>query len=112
MADSKYGIKTYESHQEKSIRKDFVDLFKENPIPEEQILSNLGLFLNSKTLSRVLFMDHIYKQIVDVPGIIVEFGTRWGQNVSLFSALCGIYEPFNRHRKIVAFDTFVGFQAL
>jgi hypothetical protein len=26
-----------------------------------------------------------------------------------FSALRGIYEPFNRHRKIIGFDTFAGF---
>ena len=32
-----------------------------------------------------------------------------GQNASFFSALRGIYEPFNRHRKIIAFDTFEGF---
>jgi hypothetical protein len=54
-------------------------------------------------------MDHIYTKSIDVQGIVVEFGTRWGQNAALFSALRGIYEPFNRHKKIVAFDTFEGF---
>ena len=46
---------------------------------------------------------------MDVPGIVVDFGTRWGQNASLFAALRGIYDTFHRHRKIVAFDTFTGF---
>ena len=54
----------------------------------------------------------MYEQIIDIPGIIVEFGTRWGQNVSLFAALRGIYDTFNRHRKIVAFDTFAGFPSV
>ena len=54
-------------------------------------------------------MDHLYKQIIDVMGVIMEFGTRWGPNISQFSALRGIYEPFNRHRKIIGFDTFSGF---
>ena len=54
-------------------------------------------------------MNHLYRQIIDVQGIVIEFGTRWGQNLALFSALRGIYEPFNRHRKIVGFDTFAGF---
>jgi len=31
---------------------------------------------------------------------------------ALFSALRGIYEPFNRHRKIIAFDTFTGFPSV
>src|SRR3989344_6659613 len=103
------GIKVYESDQEKHIRNQIVEHFKNCPIPDDQLMSNLGLFLNSKNLSRILFMDHIFKQIVDVPGAIFEFGTRWGQNIALFSALRGIYDPFNRHKKIVGFDTFTGF---
>jgi len=106
------GIKTYDSAQEKLTRQQFVEHLKKCPVPDDQLLSNLGLFLNSKNLSRILFMDHLYRQIVDVQGIIIEFGTRWGQNLALFAALRGIYEPFNRHRKIVGFDTFAGFPGI
>lgn len=102
----------YASAEEMDIRADFVRHFRACPIPEADILNNLGLFLNSKNLSRILFMDHIYRQIVDVMGTVMEFGTRWGQNMSLFAALRGIYEPFNRHRRIIGFDTFTGFPAL
>ena len=108
----KFGIKTYGSTEEELIREQFAEHFKKCPIPDDQFLSNLGLFLNSKNLSRILFMDHLYKQIIDVQGIIIEFGTRWGQNLALFSALRGIYEPFNRHRRTVGFDTFVGFPTI
>ena len=104
-----YGIKTYTSESENISRSEFVEHFKKCPIPEDQLLSNLPLFLNSKNLSRLLFMDHLYKQIIDVMGVVMEFGTRWGPNISQFSALRGIYEPFNRHRKIIGFDTFKGF---
>lgn len=103
------GQELYRSIEEDKIRTSFVQHFRNCPIPETDILQNLGLFLSSKNLSRILFMDHIYKQMLDVHGVVMEFGTRWGQNVSLFSALRGIYEPFNRHRKIIAFDTFKGF---
>ena len=106
---SKTDIITYESNSEKQLREDFFNLYKSSPIPERQILSNLGLFINSKNLSRILFMDYLYRKIIDVQGVIMEFGVRWGQNMSLFSALRGIYEPFNRHRKIIGFDTFEGF---
>src|SRR3989344_5997147 len=102
-------IKAYSSEQETEIRKKIVELFKDCPIPDDQKLSNLGLFLNSKNLSRILFMDHLFKQVVDIPGAVFEFGTRWGQNIALFSSLRGIYDPYNRHRKIVGFDTFSGF---
>jgi hypothetical protein len=112
MKDTKQGIKTYESGNEKSSRSGLLGKLKETPLPDEQLLSNLGLYLDSKSLSRILFMDFLYRQVVDVQGIVVEFGTRWGQNLALFAALRGIYEPFNRHRKIVGFDTFAGFPTI
>jgi len=103
------GIKSYESDDEKLNRMDFLRLLKTCPLPEEQIVPNLGLFLGSKNLSRILFLDHIYQKIIDTQGVVLDFGTRWGQNMAVFSALRGIYEPFNRHRKIIGFDTFSGF---
>ena len=55
---------------------------------------NLGLFLTPQALSRILFMDFLYRQILDIQGVVIELGCRWGQNLSLFSSLRGIYEPF------------------
>tara|TARA_Y100000310_G_scaffold341332_2_gene440151 strand:+ start:3472 stop:4224 length:753 start_codon:yes stop_codon:yes gene_type:complete len=103
------GVISYSSYLEKDTRNNLQDLLKTCPIPEDQILSNLGLFLGSKDLSRILLMHHLYQLIIDVPGVIMDFGTRWGQNMAIFIALRGIFEPFNRHRKIIGFDTFEGF---
>lgn len=106
---SKTSIKSYLTDSERDNLQKFIKLFQDCPIPDDQIFQNLGLFLNSKDLSRILFMNHIYKKIRDVQGIVIDFGTRWGQNMAIFSALRGFYEPFNRHKKIVGFDTFRGF---
>jgi hypothetical protein len=54
-------------------------------------------------------MHELYKKIIDVHGVIIEFGVRWGQNLALFESFRGIYEPFNYNRKIIGFDTFDGF---
>ena len=97
------------SDKEGKIRKEFFEHFQKCPIPDEELLANLGLFINTKYLSRILFMNYLYPQIIDIPGVIMEFGTRWGQNLALFSAMRGLYEPFNLHRKIIGFDTFSGF---
>ena len=107
--DNEYAIKTYSSKEEIQRRNEAIKHFLESPIPKDQLLSNMGLYLNSKALSRILFMDHLYRQIIDVMGVVMEFGTRWGPNLGQFAALRGIYEPFNRHRKIIGFDTFSGF---
>jgi len=112
MRVTELGALSFESDGEKAIRKSFLHLFKNCPIPDDEILHNLGLFLSSKNLARILFMHHLYSQIIDVPGIIIEFGTHWGQNVSIFAALRGIYDTFHRHRKIIGFDTFKGFPAI
>lgn len=98
------------SSDEKDAFGRFTDMFENCPIPPDEMMANLGLFLYSKNLSRLLAFYELYKMIVsDTHGIIAEFGVRWGQNLALFSALRGIFEPFNRHRKIVGFDTFAGF---
>ena len=102
----------YSSNVEKTSRNNLLDLFNKNPIPQDQVLSNLGLFLDAKNLSRLLFLDFVYKFIIPVQGIIIDLGTRWGQNLSIFESLRSIYEPFNRHRKLVGFDTFTGFPML
>lgn len=112
MTKDKLSIQSYASPEETANRNEMARLIHASPIPDEQLLSNLGLFLQSKDLSRILFIDFLFRQIIDVQGAVVEFGTRWGQNLALFSALRGIYEPFNRHRKIIGFDTFSGFPSI
>ena len=54
-------------------------------------------------------MDFLYRQIVETQGVVLDLGCRWGQNSAIFCGLRGVYEPFNRLRKVVAFDTFGGF---
>jgi hypothetical protein len=97
------------SNDEREIQRQFVERYKSAPLPDDEMLPNLGLFLTSKALSRVLFFYEIYKKILNTHGVIIEFGVRWGQTLSLMSALRGIFEPFNRHRKVIGFDTFEGF---
>jgi len=105
----KEGDKEFSNNQEQDARLKLANLLEECKIPKPEILSNLGLFLNSKNLSRILFMNYIYQKIIDVQGVVFDLGTRWGQNMSLFTSFRGIYEPYNRHRKIIGFDTFKGF---
>jgi hypothetical protein len=107
--DKSFDIVTFGPDGERERRDSFLGLMRSCPIPDDELLMNLGLFLTPQTLSRILFMDFLYQKILDVQGIVTEFGCRWGQNASLFTSLRGIYEPYNRLRKIVAFDTFEGF---
>jgi hypothetical protein len=106
---NEFNIKWNASDKEDTIRNNFLQLFKKCPIPENEILLNLSLFIKRQDLSQILFMHELYKQIIGIHGIVVEFGVRWGKNMALFESFRGIYEPFNHNRKIVGFDTFSGF---
>jgi hypothetical protein len=105
-------VKANPSEREVTAREKFLETFKRCPIPENELLSQLGLFMNRQSLSRLLFMNELYQKIINVHGSIVEFGVRWGQNLSLFSSFRGMYEPFNCNRKILGFDTFSGFPSV
>ncbi|MDC1209571.1 class I SAM-dependent methyltransferase [Pseudomonadota bacterium] len=109
---NKFDAIVLSSASEKDAYQTIIDLFKNIDIPDDEMLANLGLFLNSKSLSRILFFYELYKKILDTHGVIFEFGVRWGQTLTILSALRGIFEPFNRHRKIVGFDTFSGFRGM
>ncbi len=89
-------------------RRNIVEALDGSPIPADERLRNLGLYLLPMDLKRFLFFDSLYNQFVDTPGIICEFGCRWGQNLAIMQSLRAIYEPYNHFRTIVGFDTFGG----
>jgi len=93
-------------------RKNLYRLFKNRPMPDDQLMVNLGLFMRSSALTKILYINELYQHIIDIPGVIVEFGTWWGQNLVLFENLRAIYEPFNYERRIIGFDTFKGYSGI
>lgn len=112
MEKQEIKINELSSEKEMAIRSSFIQLFKESPIPDNEILSNLGLFIRRQDFSRILFMHELYKKIINIHGIITEFGVRWGKNLALYEVLRGIYEPYNFNRRIIGFDTFEGFPSV
>ena len=112
MNDSTFDKVTYGADDQLHRRRRLVDLVRNTPIPDAELLQSIGLFLTPQTLSRILFMDFLYQKVLEVQGVVMEFGCRWGQNTSLFSSFRGIYEPFNRLRKVIAFDSFAGFPSV
>jgi len=58
MADiktQKHDAIVLSSQSEKDLQLKFVEMLKQAPLPEDELLANLGLFLSSKSLSRILF---------------------------------------------------------
>jgi hypothetical protein len=96
----------------KRSRENMEQLFREWPVPAPYRLDNLAMFLGRMGIQNILLMDDLYRQILGTHGVIMEFGVRFGINTALLVALRGIYEPYVRSRKIVAFDTFAGFPSV
>jgi len=105
-------MKTQASSGEIEAYRALVSLLESSPIPPGEILANLSLYLTRSTLSQILFMSHLYSMILNIHGVVIEFGNRWGRNLALLSSLRNIFEPHNYGRRIVGFDTFEGFPAV
>lgn len=110
--DNSIGTLVGSTTEEVAQKNSMAERLRGSPIPNSELMDNLGVYLTRQNLSRMLFIQEIYQQILPVHGLIMEFGVRWGQNLSLFSNLRGIHEPFNYNRRIVGFDTFVGFPSV
>lgn len=65
--------------------------------------------MNVGALSKLLYLNDLYQKIIDVPGVICEFGVQWGTTLTQLINLRSIYEPFNCSRIVYGFDTFEGF---
>ncbi len=70
---------------------------------------NLGLYVRSSLLVKFLVLNDLYRRFKPIPGVLIEFGTWWGQNLVLLENLRAIHEPFNKQRTIIGFDTFDGY---
>lgn len=112
MAKTGYSNVVRGSAEEAKAREIILDLFKKTPIPDAEILVNLGAYLRSTLLAKILYLNELYQEIEAIPGIIAEFGVWWGANLALFESFRSVYEPYNWTRKVVGFDTFEGYPAV
>lgn len=112
MTDSEHKdprIVPHESPGERDSRLRLTELLRETPIPYEYLIDNLPVYLRRHQLADLLAMDALYRMIIDVPGVVMEFGVLHGRHTATFTALRSIYEPYNSLRRVIGFDTFTGF---
>jgi len=106
-----YALETTASQAQIVSRKHLQEIFLKTPLPVEDLLFNLGLYTRSSLLVKYLVLYELYRKLLPVPGVIMEFGTWWGQNLVLLENLRAILEPFNKQRKIIGFDSFSGYSS-
>lgn len=100
------------SGQETEARQALLELFKRRPIPDDAILDHLEVFLRPQRIAELLALAQVYQRIIEVHGVVMEFGVRWGRHLSVFAGLRATLEPTNFYRRIIGFDTFAGFEGI
>ena len=107
------GEYTTRTNDEADLDGSLRDLLRSSPIFDSPHWSlHANVFLKRQSLSRLLYLDALYKEIVDIPGVICEFGVLYGATLVTLMILRGIYEPYNHSRHIYGFDTFEGFPSV
>ncbi len=104
-----FATETTASAAQLSARDELETLFRNSPLPAEDLLFNLGMYTRSSLLVKFIVMHELYARVKHIPGALIEFGTWWGQNLVLLENLRAIHEPFNKQRVILGFDTFSGY---
>jgi len=112
MGELDYKLQSRASEKQKSARERLLELFQTTPIPPEHLLVNLGLYMRSSVVAKFLYVNELYQQVVAIPGVVMEFGVWWGQNMALFESFRAAYEPYNYTRKIIGFDTYEGYPSV
>lgn len=107
-----YTIVNRGSAQENEARKQLFELFSSSPIPDDQALTNLGLFTRATGIAKLLYLHELYSHVLRVPGVVMEFGIWWGANLALLQGLRSVLEPYNVQRTVVGFDTFAGYSSI
>lgn len=100
---------TFQSTEEADASRLLAAMLKNTPVPDTEILRHLGLYLDRSALAHILFLNEMYTRILNVDGVVIEMGVRWGRNLAQFTELRNLYEPRNSGRRIIGFDTFAGF---
>lgn len=107
--DEVYKLESTASDAQFAFREKLLDMYQKSPLSQEDLLFNVGLYTRSSVLVKFIVLNDLYKRFKHIPGMLVEFGTWYGHNLVLLENLRAIYEPFNKQRQIVGFDTFEGY---
>lgn len=72
-------------------------------------VAHVNAFMPVQAVARIHYYNELYSKILDVPGVICEFGIQHGAGLVQIMNCRNFYEPHNVGRYIFGFDTFTGF---
>ncbi|XZN95172.1 MAG: TylF/MycF/NovP-related O-methyltransferase [Microcoleus sp.] len=85
-------------------------LVQERGYTSQDILRNYPAYIMRRDMPRFLSHYELFKQVIDLPGCIVELGVFRGASFFTWSKFMEIFCPYDRSRKVFGFDSFGGLQ--
>ncbi|MDT4947395.1 MAG: hypothetical protein QOH14_4128 [Pseudonocardiales bacterium] len=86
------------------------NIFTERGYTLKDALRHFPSYAMRRDIPRFLSHYELFKQIIDLPGCVVELGIWRGASFFTWHALMETFCPFDRSRKIFGFDSFEGLQ--
>ena len=87
-------------------------LFDRTSLTTFEMFRAFPVFTPRYTLARFLSHYELFKQVVDVPGAIVDIGVYRGASAFTWAKLCEIFCPTDVRKRVYGFDSFAGFPSL
>jgi len=105
----KGGLRT---KAEQKVGKNIRRVFNSCPDSVEIKLENFTKYVKRQSLTRLLALYEIFKNILPIKGSIIECGVYKGFGLMAWAKMSTILEPTNLTRRIYGFDSFKGFPQL
>lgn len=99
-------------NREKNQKETLETLFKNTELTNFEQFRNFPVFTPRFNLARFLTHYELFKQIYQLPGVIVDLGVFRGSSLFTWAKLCEIFCPTDVRKTVFGFDTFEGFPSL
>ena len=97
-------------HEPEKKQKELLEkLYATTQLNSFELFRNFPVFTPRFNLARFIAHYELFKQIVDVPGVIVDLGVYRGASTFTWAKLCEIFCPTDIRKTVYGFDTFTGF---
>lgn len=97
---------------ERRQRERLEQLFETTDLSVFERFRNFPVFTPRLNLARFLAHYELFKQVVDLPGVIIDLGVFRGASTFTWAKLCEIFCPTDVRKVVYGFDTFAGFPSL
>jgi len=97
---------------EKKQRELLETLYSQTELSDFEMFRNFPVFTPRFNMARFLSHYELFKQIYELPGVIVDLGVFRGASTFTWAKLCEIFCPTDARKVVYGFDTFEGFPAL